>query len=421
MTRGRLTRIGAVAALVIASAAVLTTLTREETYEVTAVFEQAHGLVAGGRVVAGGVDVGEIAAVEIGPDGLPHVRMRIRTDYRLRRGAVADLRLLSNSGELNREITLTRGRGPKLGDGAVIPSAQTAEPVELDQILNTLDPGVRADMRYVIGRIDGSTRGLAPALTRTLDRSATALEETAALAREVDQDGVALRTLVTQGQVASSALARDREALGSTVDRLAGLLTTGARHGPELREAVHALEDGLRSPRLALDELRTTVPVLDELVAAAAPAARELRPTATLARRTLRAARPALGELEATLRTAPGELRKVRPLLRIAGSTLARLTPVLEGALPVLDYARVATPETAGLISNWASMESAYDAAGHGARMFPTYSQRIPNTTVSASSIAPGYVPPPFLRTPGALAGQPWDEYERSFLSEAAP
>jgi phospholipid/cholesterol/gamma-HCH transport system substrate-binding protein len=388
--------------------------------ELTAVFAGAHGLVPGGRVLAGGVRVGDVTDVRIGADGLPHVRMRVTPALRLRRGARADLRLRSNSGELNRVVELTTGRGPVLPDGAVIPLARTSSPVELDDALGTLDPAMRRDLRGVLAGLDGATSGLAPAYRTALRHSAGALTEAGALLGGVTRDGAALRTLVSQGQVATAALARSRGALGQTVQELSGLLrTTGAR-GDDVRAAVRALPAGLREPRAALEDVRAAVPTLRRLVRAAEPASRELRPTGELLAPTLRTAAPAVAAVATLLEHAGPGLRSLRPLLTASRATLADLGPALTDALPALDTLRVYAPELMGFLSGWSGAASSYDAAGHAVRLLPAEAP-IPNTERPASSIEPGYIASPYLRVPGTLVGHPWTDYRSSFLSRQAP
>ncbi|HEX6388648.1 MAG TPA: MlaD family protein, partial [Solirubrobacteraceae bacterium] len=245
-------RVAATAALLVAVAvAVVLLWPGGGRYHVTAVFEQAQGLVAGNDVWAGGKIVGEIDEVRLGADGLPRVRMAVDDDYALRAGARADLRLLSNSGELNRIVVLTAGAGARLRDGATIPSRQTDQPVELDDVLDTFAPRMRADVRGVLARLDGSTRGLDEAFDASLRDSAGALAESAALLRATTADGAALRALVDRGGSAAAAFARNRDALGATVEELEGLFAATAPRTAQLRAAVRALPGGLRGPRRA--------------------------------------------------------------------------------------------------------------------------------------------------------------------------
>ncbi len=170
------------------------------TYRVTAVFNQAYGLVDGSRVWSGGGIVGRVSGIRLGRDGLPRLTLTIDDNYRLRASASADLELESNSGELNRIVMLSQGRGPDLHDGAVLGVNHTSEPVEVDDVLSTFTPAVRSEVDAVIAQLDGSTRGLAGAFHATLQHSAAALGQTAALLGQVTKDGFALKTLVAGGR-----------------------------------------------------------------------------------------------------------------------------------------------------------------------------------------------------------------------------
>jgi phospholipid/cholesterol/gamma-HCH transport system substrate-binding protein len=408
----------ALTALAVVTLAVVALIARPDShgYEVTAVFEQAHGLVKGGRVWAGGAVVGKISQVRLGRDGLPRVRMRVDDDYALHRGATADLRLMSNSGELNRAIMLTSGTGPRLHEGAVIPSTQTDQPVELDDVLAAFTPRMRADMRSVIKQFDGSTSGLDGAFRKGLRESSGAFAETAALLRSVNRDGEGLRTLVSQGRDVSSALATSRAQLGASVEGLSGLLSRVSANGQRLRASLPAIPPALNSARGSLDELRHGAPVLRRLLDASRPATAQLVPTSRVLRSTLDAAQPTLADLATTVRSAPRDIKALTPLLNQTEPTLKTLTPLLRDVLPVLDLTRTYTPEVAGFLSNWTDIASTYDAAGHGVRMMGS-GPRPPDKIVSPDRVDPGYIESPYLRTPGALADEAWKDYSKSSLS----
>jgi phospholipid/cholesterol/gamma-HCH transport system substrate-binding protein len=415
----RVVRAIAVGSLLLAAVAVALLVTRgPDGQRVTAVFEQAYGLVKGGQVVAGGVPVGTIASVDLGRDGLPHVAMHLDGDVRVREGARADLRQLSNSGQLNRYVLLELGHGAVLRDGAVISTAQTDQPVEIDQVLDTFEPHLRADVRAVLGALDDSTARLAPAFRAGLRNSAQAFRESAAVLAQVAHDGRALRTLVAQGAKLSGALRAERPALGATVDQLAGFLQTTAARSDELGTAIARMPAGLRGPRRALDRLRAAVPELDGLVTDAAPAVVQLGPAARALSAALPATRRTLVETARLARRSPPDLRSLRRLLPDIQSTLARMTPALRLALPILDNVRVYTPDITGLLAAWSAVNSTYDAVGHGARIFPT-NIAPPATSRPPTSNAPGYIAPPFVRTPGSAGGDPWPGYASSFLARA--
>jgi phospholipid/cholesterol/gamma-HCH transport system substrate-binding protein len=385
-------------------------------YHATAVFQQSYGLIPGSRVLAGGVKVGEVSSTGLGTDGLPRVAMQIDASYRLRQGATADLRMFSNSGELNRYILLTNGGGPNLGDGAVIPSTQTDQPVEIDKVLSTLDPATRAELRSVLGSLDSSSRGLAGAFRSALHHSAGAFAAVASDLGQVTQDGAALRTLVSQSKVVLGALATNRTALARTVEQLSGLSATTGKREAELASTVTRLPAGLRSVRGALGTLRAALPQLDTFVKVAQPATEQLVPTLEQLEPTLMVARPVLLQARDLLQRSPPQLRALRPLLGAAGPFLDNLTAVLGTSQVMLDLVRVYTPELAGALANWSSMAGTYDAAGHVLRILATAAPP-PNIARPLDSIAPGFLPSPYTRAPGSLAGTPWDDFQKSFLS----
>jgi phospholipid/cholesterol/gamma-HCH transport system substrate-binding protein len=384
-------------------------------YHVTAIFDRADGLVSGSEVQVAGTNVGSVDSIWLGSDGLPHVRLAIDGDYRLRRGATANIRMFSVAGEVNRFVSLLAGGGPALPDGATIGLAHTDEPVEIDQVLSTLDPRTAANVRAVLAGLDRSTIGRGADIAATLAHSAGALRNTADLLREVTSDGQALRTLVHDGSVVVQALAQDPTALGSTADTLASLLHTTAARQSELARTAELLAPGLHSPRAALARLDGSIATLHQLVRTAQPGVRALVPFALALAPTLQAAPPALLQLEGLVTRSPADLRTLAPVLHQLVPVLRVLEPVLGSANPILDQLRARLSDFFSFFANWADFTSDYDANGHAARVglvFPP----APLNPIGPSNEKAGVLEPPFVRTPGVLGGQPWTDYSKSFI-----
>ena len=404
-----------VLALAAAAVALVVVLRGSSGYELNAVFDQVPGLVKGADVRVAGFNVGRVEEITLGPDGLPHVRMRIGDSYRLHRGATADLRAISVAGEVNRFVAVTSGSGPALPDGATIGLARSDEPVEVDQVLSTLDPRTRANVRATLAGLDAATRGRGGAIAATLRHSADALGNTAALLGEVTADGHALRALVSDGSATMRALAAAPDALGGTADQLAGLLrTTGAREAQLARTAT-LLPAGLHSPRAALERLDASLPRIDRLVRVAAPGVRELVPFATALRPTLAAARPALRQLSSLTQSSPADVRALEPLLADAKPLLRTLAPALDSANPILDQLRVRLPDFFSFFSNWADFTGNYDANGHAARVGIVLPPA-PLNTIGPDDAGAGHLRAPFVRDPGTNEGTPWKDYAKSFI-----
>ncbi len=384
-------------------------------YHVSAIFDQVNGLVSGADVEVAGTKVGSVDAITLGADGLPHVRLAIDNDYRLRRGATANIRNSSVAGEVDRFVSLQAGSGPVLADGSTLGLAQTDQPVEIDQVLATLDPRTAANVRAVLLGLDVSTRGRGGDIAATLVHSAAALGNTAGLLREVTSDGQALRTLVHQGSLVVQALARDPSRLGATVDTLAGLLHTTAARQAELASTAQLLAPGLQAPRLALARLDASITTLDAFVRAARPGVRELIPFSLALRPSLEAAPPALSELNALISRSPPDLRALAALLHALAPALRVLAPVLSSANPIVDQLRVRLPDLFSFFSNWADFTSNYDANGHGARVGLVFAPA-PLNPLGPHDNRAGSLRPPFVRDPGVLEGQPWTDYRKSFI-----
>ncbi len=395
--------------------AVLVLFSAPAQYHVNAIFDQVNGLVSGSDVEVAGTKVGTVDSIWLGIDGLPRVRLAIDGDYRLRRGASANIRMFSLAGEVNRFVSLQAGSGPVLPDGATIGVGHTDEPVEIDQVLSTLDPRTAANVRAVLAGLDRSTAGRGGDIGATLAHSADALRNTAGLLREATSDGQALRTLVHDGSGVMQALARDPSALGSTADTLAALLHTTAVRQADLASTAELLAPGLRSPQQALQRLDGSITTLDRLVRVAQPGVRALVPFSLALSPTLRAAPPAVAQLERLVTNSPADLRALAPLLRQLGPLLRVLEPVLGSANPILDQLRVRLPDFFSFFANWADFTSPYDANGHEARVGLVLAPA-PLSPTGPSDNKAGVLEPPFLRTPGVLGGQPWTDYAKSFI-----
>lgn len=382
---------------------------------VTAVFEQAHGLVTGAEVRAAGLTVGRVTDIDLDGNGLPRVRMEVDDGYRLRRGATAELRFFSVAGEVNRYVMLHQGDGPELDGEVTLGSERTDEPVEIDQVLSLLDPGTRRDVRELLAAMDRGVRGRGGDIERALEHSADALGQTAEVLAAVRGDGRSIRTLIDRSRRVIGALAADPGSLGAATDEMAALLGTAAARAAELQAGVGRLGPGLRSPRLALERTRASLSTLRGLVADARPVASRLVGLAGDLEPVLGEARPTLRDARRLVRTAPADLRRLDPLLRSAGPVLERLDPVLERSNPILDQLRVRLPDVFAFFANWADFTSNYDANGHGARIGLVYSPP-PPTPIGPSDATPGQLAAPFARTPGVLENEPWNDFEQSFV-----
>lgn len=416
-------RVGAIAAIVIAALAVAIIATKPRgNYEVEAVFDTTRGLIKGGEVTAGFQKVGTVSNVTLGNDGLPRVTMRIDGDFALHQGAFADIRLMSNVGAVNRVVDLQQGdpEAPELEDGDTLGPSQTDEPVDLDLAFSTLDPKTRADAGRVLAGLDNATRGRGKDINRLLQHSSQALNETANALGQVTTDGAALRSLVHDTSTVIGALAADPQALGGAAERTATLLQIADERQDEVRRTADALGPALKSGRLTLQNLDSAVPDLRGLVHEARPLVQRLAPVAENLPETFKPLRPTIKDARELIEKSRGYAVESEPAIRDSIPLVKGLDPTLKLLNPFLDDLRVRAPEAVSFFGVTGDALGNYDVNGHLLRFIPRVIQ-VPLFTnpIGPSDSGSGSLPRPFIRTPGSIAGEPWDDYASSFIGGA--
>jgi phospholipid/cholesterol/gamma-HCH transport system substrate-binding protein len=419
-------RVFAVTAIVIAVLGVAIIVTRPRgAYEVNAIFDSTRGLIEGGDVTAGFQRVGTVDNITLGKDdGLPHVRMKIDGDYVLHQGAFADIRLTSNVGAVNRVVDLKQGdpSAPRLSDGATLGPSSTDEPVDVDLAVSTLDPKTRRAAAALLAGLDEATRGRGGDIDRLLRHSSAALNETANVLGELSTDRLALRSVVANTRTVVGALAEDPNALGSAAERVATLLRVAGRRQDEVRRVARSIGPATAYGRRALENLDRSIPDLRELVRGARPLVARLAPVAESLPGTVKPLRGALAEARKLVEAGPANSRRLLPAVQASVPLLEALEPSLRGLNPVLDYGRVRAPEAVGFFGLFGDALSNFDVNGHVVRYIPRLIQLPPNQTLlGPSETGPGSLARPFDRTPGALEGDPWNDYGSSFIGGARP
>src|SRR4051812_44230169 len=161
-------------------------------YDITLTLDNASQLVEGGQVKVGGVAVGSINSIELADDGRAHVKLSIDDDTvtPLHSGSRAEVRQSSLAGGPNRYVALTAGpvNGAENADGGSIPAEDTSAEVDLDEVLNTLDPSTLRDLKaFVRGSADG-LQGRGKQLARAIETLDPALSQITAVEQELLRD-----------------------------------------------------------------------------------------------------------------------------------------------------------------------------------------------------------------------------------------
>jgi phospholipid/cholesterol/gamma-HCH transport system substrate-binding protein len=223
--RGRTTLIALACVFALVLVAGLWWLSRPtEATRLTAYFDRAVGLYEGSAVRVLGVRVGTVDRVV--PEG-PAVRVDLTVDRQYPIPAGASAAIIASSLVSDRYVQLTPAYidGPMMASGAVIPQERTATPVEIDELLRSVD-----SLSTALGPNGANQTG---ALSAVLDTTAANL----------NGNGAALNaTLVQLGKLADT-LGRSRGDLFATVDNLNKFTATLARSDAQVREFQSRLAD----------------------------------------------------------------------------------------------------------------------------------------------------------------------------------
>jgi phospholipid/cholesterol/gamma-HCH transport system substrate-binding protein len=311
----------------------------ERKFELRAIVESGSELHSRTPVRIAGVDVGKVKRVERGPGALATVTMELeQRALPLHRDATLKIRpRIFLEGNFFIDLGPGTPSAPKLKDGGTIPLAQTAIPVQLDQVLSSLRSSNRRDLLDVVEGLgealaDGGAEALndsLPSWRPAFARGAQAMEALRGQRRD-DLSGV-----IAEAQTVTSALSDRRGELADAVTGLARTAGALAARREQLARSIPEFDALLREASPAFVALNGLFPTARAVVAEARPGIRE-------APETLRLANPLLAQLGGLLSPAeaPALIRAGDPAIR----ALARLQPELRDLLalvtPVTDCAR---------------------------------------------------------------------------------
>ena len=375
----RLLTVGAIALAVLIAGFLL--LRTDGDYRVSMTLDNANQLVRGNQVKVGGVPVGSVSKIALADDGRARIELTIKDDglKPLHRGTTATVRSTSLSGIANRYIALQPGPEDEaeIADGGPIPAAGVHGEVDLDEVLNTLDPNVQADLRVAVRQLGGA---FDPDTGRDLNEGLHALNPALSQAglteEEVLRDQEKFERFLTQSADVVSAVATRDDRIPALVANAHASLEAVARRSENLESALRQLPPTLRQTNTTLVDLRGAVGDLRPTVRLAQPVAPLLTDFLTDLQPTARLARPVIGDLRDTI-DSPGDtdllavLRRLEPLARVGMPAFKATVPTVDDLLPIVRDLRPYAPDLVGGLLNGfgGSTGGYYDANGHYARI----------------------------------------------------
>jgi ABC-type transporter Mla subunit MlaD len=320
-------------------------------FELEAVFQNAPPIQTNSAVRIAGVDVGKVAKVEpLGGDS-PGVRVTMKLEDNalpIHKDAQVEIReRIFLEGNLFLNIKPGTPDSPDLDDGDTIPVTQTSAPVQLDQVLGTLQANTRKDLQDLLvgygealnGKprpgedddqdpdVKGDTGG--EALNDSLQYSADALRQSAILNQAtLGTELHDISKLISGQQKVTAALSSSEGTLKDLITNWN--ITTRARAAQEsdLSATVRELPKVLEAARPALDNLNAAFPATRAWALEMIPGVRETPATLEAGFPWVRQANALLG---------PSELQGLVADLQPAVDDFARFVDGQIELLPVFD------------------------------------------------------------------------------------
>ena len=279
-------------------------------YKVTAEFENGGQLVKGNLVTVGGRTVGTVSDIALNDNGQAEVEMNVEDEdiAPLHEGTKATIRASSLSGIANRYVSLNPGPNDneEVDEGGVIGADDTAAPVDLDQLFNTLDAKTRKGLQRVIEGQATYFGGRSKEYEKALKYLAPTFSTTSRLTKELTLDSEIFERFLVDTSRAVGAISERSGELEQLVGNAGATAEAIGSESAALDRALAVLPDTLRKGNTTLVNLRGALDDLDPLVAESKPATKDLDVF-------FRRLRPLVADAEPTI-------RDLRRLIRSPGA-----------------------------------------------------------------------------------------------------
>jgi virulence factor Mce-like protein len=333
-------------------------------FTVHAAFANSNGLRKGSPVRIAGVNVGTVTAMRLLPReaGQPPaalVDMRINSEgLPLHTDATAKVRpRIFLEGNFFIDLTQGSPSAPILKDGGTIPVSQTADPVQLDQVLAALPTATRSDLQRLLRElaVGFGGRGTA-ALNETTIYMQPAYQSTSVVNQALlGQDVHDLSSYIASAGATAQATDADPQALQSLLSSFDATAAALDAENANLAAAVHELPNTLSAAQPALAALDRSFGPVQAL-------AGDLRPAVQSSLPAVNAAIPLARQLRLLVQRS--ELGGLVSDLRPTVPALARLNTE---TVPLLSQVRAASSCQNTIVLPWSRMtlgDPAFPATG---------------------------------------------------------
>lgn len=321
-------RVAVLALFALAVTVALAGRSGDERYRITMDLENAGGLRIGSLVQAGGIRIGSVQALDLRRRGTAE---RVRATLELDKGhgpigpdARATIAAKNLLGEKFVDLDAGDRRRP-LAAPARIASQRVTESVDLDQLLDVLDPGTRARLMVLINEAGAGVVGRREDFSAFVNALPPSLSKARDLLEQVSGDNTTLSELIDRSDRFIATFTQSRRELTDLVHTVGQTAVTINGRRRELRRTLAEAPTTLRSLRRLLADLRSTT---------------------TSLKLGLRQVASTAAPLDTTLAQIEPFRKAAQPTLRTATALAPQLTDLARGATPVV---RQAVPTASAL------------------------------------------------------------------------
>lgn len=382
-------------------------LVTRDGYRVGLTVPKASNLVQDSDVMIAGVRVGKVAGIRPAAGGA-QVTMQLDKNAPLHRGASVQVREKTLINETYLEIA--DGHGPPLASGSRLPPGAGKPPVELDDVLRTLDPPTRHALASSVRSL-----GMATADNRaSVDRTLTGLGDLGrnghdAVAALNAQSGD-LRQLTANTTTLLVALNSRQGQIADLVDNTNRLAAVTDSNSAQIEHVVRDLPGVLDSAQEATTSLRPLSGALQPVAADLRTAAPGLSQAAGELPQTSAALRGLLPALDSAVGKANPTLTRVPPVAADASGLVPPLQADLNHLNPMLTYLEPYGQDVAHMLVNWGASMNGGNTEGKALRLLPVLSPQSVTGNPVDLNVGPlkrrnPYTAPGQANDPGAWQG----------------
>ncbi len=346
-------------------------------HKYTLVFQNAGQLVPDNQVLIGGSPAGTVESIGLTDDNLAEVNVEV--DQELHEGTTAVIRATSLSGVANHYVAISPGPNSNeaLDDGAELGLASTTTPIDIDQFFNTFPPRVRKGLEDFIRGNAAIYSGQGKNGNDAYKYFGTALNRTAAFARELNADQNLLSRFVVSSSRLTTAVAGRGEQLSSAISNANTAFDAIAGQTAAFDASLRRLPPVFRQSNTTFVNLRAALDDLEPLVNTAKPATKDLAPFLAELRPVFQKLVPFTHNLRLIV-SQPGKGNDLGDLLAVlpqvqdlTSSAFPHSEQAISDFQPNLNFIRAYTPDLFNGLSKFGQVAGYYDGNGHYVRSAP--------------------------------------------------